>query len=118
MRAANASSNVVVELADGIYRLESPLHFRAVDGGQENTTVVWQAASGASPVIAGSVPVTGWTVHDAEKQIYVANIPGGADTRQLWVNNRLAKTASIEISRASVDFSAEGMTISCASSPS
>src|SRR4051812_6345935 len=50
VRAANASSNVVVQLSDGIFRLESPLIFRAVDGGQENTTVLWQAAPGASPV--------------------------------------------------------------------
>ena len=34
VRSANASSNVVVQLADGIYRLESPLYFRALDGGR------------------------------------------------------------------------------------
>ncbi|MFL6618580.1 MAG: right-handed parallel beta-helix repeat-containing protein [Povalibacter sp.] len=111
VRSANASSNVIVQLEGGLYRLESPLHFRALDGGQENTTVVWQAAPGASPVIAGSVPVTGWTLHDAQKQIYVADIPAGSDTRQLWINDRLAKPASIEISRASVEFSADGMAI-------
>jgi hypothetical protein len=111
VRSANGRSNVVVELADGIYRVESPLVFRAVDGGQDNTSVLWQAAPDASPVIAGSVPVSGWTPYDVQKQIYVATIPVGADTRQVWVNDRLAKPASIEISRASVGFDGEGMMI-------
>jgi hypothetical protein len=109
--AANTSADVIVELADGIYRLDEPLHFRAADGGQAGTRVVWQAAAGASPVIAGSVPVSGWRLHDRERQIYVADIPVGTDSRQIWVNDRLAKPASTELNRASVAFDAEGMTL-------
>jgi hypothetical protein len=110
-RGANADADVVVELADGIYRLDEPLHFRASDGGQAGTHVVWQAAQGASPVIAGSVSVAGWKLHDQAHHIYVADIPVGMDSRQVWVNDRLAKPASIELNRASVSFDAEGMTI-------
>src|SRR5688572_24460090 len=40
--SANTSADVVVELADGIYRLDEPLHFRAADGGQAGTRVVWK----------------------------------------------------------------------------
>jgi hypothetical protein len=109
--AANTGADVVVELADGIYRLDEPLHFRAADGGQAGTRVVWQAAAGASPVIAGSVPVTGWKLHDQERRVYVADIPVGMDSRQIWVNDRLAKPASIALNRASVGFDADGMTI-------
>ncbi len=109
--AANTSADVIVELADGIYRLDAPLHFRAADGGQAGTRVVWQAAAGASPVIAGSVPVSGWKLHDRERQIYVADIPVGTDSRQIWVNDRLAKPASIELARSSVTFHADGMTL-------
>jgi hypothetical protein len=110
-RGANADADVVVELADGIYRLDEPLHFRASDGGQAGTHVVWQAAQGASPVIAGSVSVAGWKLHDQAHHIYVADIPVGMDSRQVWVNDLLAKPASIELNRASVSFDAEGMTI-------
>lgn len=110
VRSANTIANVVVELADGMYRLDAPLQFRAADGGQENTTVIWQAAPNAAPVVCGSVPVSGWALHDAQRQIYVADIPSGTDARQLWVNDRLAKPASIEIPRAAVEFSADGMT--------
>jgi len=110
-RAANDDADVVVVLADGIYRLDEPLHFSARDGGQAGTRVIWQAATGASPVIAGSVSVTGWKLHDQERQIFVADIPVGMDSRQIWVNDRLATLASIELNRASVAFDAEGMTI-------
>ena len=37
--------------------------------------------------------------------------PVGMDARQIWVNDRLAKLASIELDRASVGFDADGMTI-------
>ena len=97
VRAANNNADVIVELADGIYRLSEPLQFRAVDGGQAGTRVVWKAAANASPVIAGSVRVTAWKLYDAERQIYVADIPKGVDSRQVWVRNRLAKLASIEL---------------------
>jgi hypothetical protein len=111
VRSVNGAANVIVELGEGMYRLDAPLQFRAADGGQQNTTVSWQAAPSASPVICGSLPVTGWTLHDAQRQIYVASIPIGTDSRQLWVNDRLVKPASIEIARAKVEFSAEGMLI-------
>jgi hypothetical protein len=58
VRSANNNADVIVELADGIYRLSEPLQFRAVDGGQAGTRVMWKAAANASPVIAGSVRVT------------------------------------------------------------
>jgi len=111
VRSANATANVIVELADGMYRLKAPLHFSAADGGQEHTTVTWQGAANAKPVICGSELVEGWTLHDPARRIYVADVPVGSDVRQLWVNNRLAKTASMEIPRAAVEFSADGMTI-------
>lgn len=111
VRSANNGANVVVVLADGVYRLSEPVNFSAADGGQAGTTVLWQAAANASPVIAGSLRVTGWQLHDAQRQIYVADVPVGTDSRQLWVNDRLVKPAAIEIGRASVEFSAEGMTL-------
>ena len=111
VRAANQNADVIVELADGVYRLREPLQFRAVDGGQAGTHVVWQAAAHAAPVIAGSVRVTAWKLFDAEHDIYVADIPKGMDSRQIWIRDRLATLASIELPRGSVAFDAEGMTI-------
>src|SRR4051812_1590769 len=104
VRAANGKADVNVELADGIYRLGEPMQFRAADGGQSGTRVVWKAAANAWPVIAGCVRVSAWKLFDAERQIYVADIPRGVDSRQIWVGDRLAKLASIELARASVTF--------------
>ena len=111
VRGANHDADVIVELADGIYRLHEPLQFRAIDGGQAGTRVVWTAAANASPVIAGSMRVSAWKLFDEKRRIYVADIPRGVDSRQIWVRDRLAQLASIELDRASVTFDAEGMTI-------
>jgi len=111
VRSANSNADVIVELGDGIYRLSEPLQFRAVDGGQAGTRVMWKAAANASPVIAGSVRITAWKLYDNERHIYVADIPKGTDTRQVWVRGQLAKLASIELARDAVEFDAEGMTI-------
>lgn len=111
VRSVNSNANVVVVLADGVYRLADPLNFAAADGGQDGNSVTWQAAPNAAPVIAGSTPVTGWKLSDAARQVYVADVPAGSDTRQVWVNNRLAKPASIEIARSKVEFTVDGMVI-------
>jgi len=111
VRSANSNADVIVELADGVYRLSEPLQFRAADGGQAGTRVMWKAAANAAPVIAGSIRVTAWKLFDPERHIYVADIPRGLDSRQIWSRDRLARLASIELSRASVAFDSEGMTI-------
>jgi hypothetical protein len=111
VRAANQSSDVEVVLAGGWYRLDEPLRFAAADGGQPGTTVTWRGADGELPVIAGSFAVTGWRLHDAQRQIYVADLPVGTDTRQLWVNDKLANLAAIELDRARATFDGEGMVI-------
>ena len=59
------SDDIVVQLADGVYRLSAPLRFTAADSGTNGRTVVWQAAPSARPVISGARAVTGWSVADA-----------------------------------------------------
>lgn len=111
VRTINADHNVTVQLADGVYRLARPLLFTALDGGRNGHYVSWAAAAGASPVISGAIPVTGWTLFDKERQIYVADIPQGVDSRQLWVNDKLASRASVEIPRSAVEFTMDGIAI-------
>lgn len=110
VRSFNTGHNVTVELAGGTYRLSSPLIFTATDGGQNLHHVVWQAASGARPVISGAISVTGWKPYDRERNIYVADVPIGLDARQLWVNDKLVQRGSIELSRTDVAFTVEGIT--------
>lgn len=111
VRQLNTTGDVAVILADGTYPLSAPLVFTQADGGQKGFTVTWQAAGQAHPVLSGGVPVTGWRIHDAKKHIYVADVPKGADSRQLWVNDALAERAQIELSREAVTFTETGMVL-------
>lgn len=109
VRLYNNDHNVTVQLADGTYRLSAPLIFTAADGGRNLHHVVWQAAAGAKPVLSGAIPVSGWKVYDNARHIYIADVPIGADARQLWVNDKLVQRGSIEIPRADVSFTPEGI---------
>ncbi|WP_145926680.1 ricin-type beta-trefoil lectin domain protein [Amycolatopsis orientalis] len=110
-RAAVGETDVVVELADGVHRLAEPLKFTSADSGRNGHKVTWQASPGATPRVSGGQPVTGWTQHDAGANIWVAPVPQGADSRQLYVDGTLAPRASIAISRNDVQITARGMTI-------
>src|SRR3954452_24573560 len=110
-RAQAASNDVVVQLAGGTYRLSAPLTFTSADSGQGGHTVTWQAAAGHAPILSGGSQVTGWAVQDAGQNIWVASVPQGADSRQLFVDGALAPRASIPISRNDVQITTSGMTI-------
>jgi len=105
----NGQSDVVVQLADGVYRLEQTLRFTAKDGGRNGHHVLWTAAPGAHPIVSGAIKVTGWRLFDKGREIYVADTPRLLDSRQLWVNDSLMRVASIEIPRFQVTFTREGI---------
>jgi hypothetical protein len=111
VRESNAAHDVTVQLADGIYRIAQPLRFSALDGGRNGHRATWAAAPAAHPVISGAIPVKGWTLWDKATGIYVANTPIGLNTRELWVNDRLAPIAETEIRREDYTFAREGMTL-------
>jgi hypothetical protein len=111
VRLVNEDHDVIVQISNGVYRLTQPLRFTARDAGRNDHVVVWQAAEGAHPTLSGAVPVTGWHVWNRSKNIYVADVPKGLETRQLWVNDRLAPMASAEIQRNDYLFTREGMTL-------
>ena len=56
----NMSADVTVVLEDGFYRMASPLSLSPADSGTNGHNVIWTADTGARPVLAGSVQVTGW----------------------------------------------------------
>ena len=98
------SSDIVVQLADGVYRMTAPLTFTAADSGTGGHTVMWQSASSAHPVISGAKAVTGWTLADSSKNIWRASVGAGLDTRQLYVNGAEATRARTAVNRS--DFTA------------
>ena len=109
VRAVNGGHDVVVSIGDGVYRIERPLIFTAKDGGENGHQVMWQAANDAHPVISGGVQVSGWKAWPGKRGVYVADTPVGLNARELWVNDRLAPVASVEISRKDYTFSRAGM---------
>ena len=110
-RAQSANNDVVVQLAGGTYRLAAPLTFSAADSPGAGHQVTWQAADGQTPILSGGQQVTGWTVRDAAANIYVATVPKGTDSRQLFVDGSLAPRAAISLSRNDVQITTAGMTI-------
>jgi hypothetical protein len=100
------SDDIVVQLADGVYRLSAPLRLTAADSGTNGHTVIWQAAPSAHPVISGARLVTGWTLANQAKNIWQANVGTGVDARQLYVNGVGATRARTQVNRS--DFTASG----------
>jgi hypothetical protein len=113
VRQINNDHDVLVELTAGIYRLTEPLLFTAADGGRNGHHVTWAAAKGltpeTAPAISGAIPVTGFKLFDRKRNLYVAESPKGLDARQLWVNNKLMQRGSVEIPRADLTFTNEGI---------
>jgi hypothetical protein len=107
----NRDHDVTVQIADGIYRLGAPLRFTAEDGGHNGFTVRWEGIQSAHPVISGGIPVAGWRIADAQRGIWSAPIPAGADPRQLIVDGRLAPRAAIEVLRRAFEFRDWGLEI-------
>jgi hypothetical protein len=97
--AGSASDDIVVELADGTYRLTAPLVFTEADSGNNGHKITWQAASGAHPVLSGGKQITGWAVSDSSKNIWKAEAPGKFATRQLYVDGKIAQRARVKVGR-------------------
>ncbi|MEV4413837.1 RICIN domain-containing protein [Catellatospora sp. NPDC049609] len=108
--APTMSGDIVVQLAGGTYALSAPLTFTSADSGANGYTVFWQAASGARPIIYGGQRVTGWTQVDAAQNIWRAAASAGFDTRQLYVNGRLATRARTQVNRGDFTMTTSGMT--------
>ncbi len=96
VRSLNQSmtGDIDVVLEDGFYRMSNPLVLSAEDSGSNGHNVVWTAASGARPVLAGSAQITGWAPMSSGSPIWVAQAPAGLQTRQLYVNGSRAVRAS------------------------
>ncbi|WP_436535941.1 ricin-type beta-trefoil lectin domain protein [Actinoplanes sp. HUAS TT8] len=114
VRALNdaMSDDIVVQLADGTYRLSAPLRLTAEDSGSNGHTVSWQAAPSAHPAISGARTVTGWTLADSGRNIWRADVGAGTDTRQLYVNGAVATRARTAVNRSDFTATSSGLRFS------
>lgn len=93
-----ATNNVTVYLRGGTYNLSNPLTFTADDSGGTGFMVLWRNYPDETPILDGGERVTGWTLHDAVKNIWKATTTA-AVTRQLWINGE-RKTRSRHVPTA------------------
>ena len=107
----SASSDVVVHMAGGTYRLTKPLTFTGADSAQNGHTISYAAAAGAPAVMTGSQQVTGWTLQNSGANIWVATVGTGVNSRQLYVNGAEAPRAAISVPRSDFSFTQTGLTI-------
>lgn len=84
------TGDIVVSLRGGTYYLDSTFFLRTADGGSNEFSVIYRAASGEQPHLSGGRLVTGWTT--AGKGIYKAAY-SGPGFRQLYVNSQRAVRA-------------------------
>jgi hypothetical protein len=106
---AGMTDDIVVQLADGAYRLSAPLRLTAADSGTNGHTVIWQAAPSARPTISGARLVTGWSLANAARNIWQANVGTGIDARQLYVAGVAATRARTTLNRSDFTFSNTGL---------
>ena len=107
----SASSDVVVSLAAGTYRLTQPLTFTSADSAQNGNTITYSAPAGQTAVVTGAEKVTGWQAHDQANNIWVASVGTGVNSRQLYVNGAEAPRAAIQVPRSDFTFTQTGLTL-------
>lgn len=100
------AKDVVVQLADGTYRLPEPLQFGPADSGRNGHRVIWTAAPGAHPVLSGALHVTGWKLTDPAHNVWSAPVPADLDTRQIYVDGAEAPIAQTTPAEQNVSFAA------------
>ena len=94
MLAAGAGHSIVVQLADGVYRLSHTFELAEADSGPDsNRPTIYKAAPDAHPVLSGSLAVKGFVPVPGDALVWVASVPVGLKSRQLWVNGRRAVRA-------------------------
>lgn len=91
--AAGLTANVIVYIRAGTYRLSSPITFTPEDSDETCTyTVAYRAYPGETPVLNGTVDVSGsWTL--VADGVYSIDLAGQSVFNALYVNGELATRA-------------------------
>jgi hypothetical protein len=92
--APTMTGDIDVVLEGGTYALQHPLRLTTADSGRDGHRVEYRAAPHAVPTLSGGRAVTGWRRVPGTQNTWVALVPAGFDTRQLFVNGRRLPMAS------------------------
>lgn len=78
------SGNIIVHVAEGTYKLSDTLTFDERDSASGDRYIRYIADGNA--LISGGEEINGFTLYDAEKNIYAAKVSDGDLFRQLYMN--------------------------------
>lgn len=87
---ADMTSDIVVYLRGGTYRLGQTLTLDARDSGTNSFDVVYKAYPGETPVVSGGQKIAGWRPDSGGRWRADTTLP---DSRQLYVNGSRAQLA-------------------------
>ena len=94
------TTDIVVNVEGGTYRLDQPLSFSASDSGRDGHVVHYRAVADEHPEISGAVPITGWTPATPVgitlapgTQLWQANVATELESRQLYIDGSRATLA-------------------------
>jgi len=79
------TKDIIVHIADGKYAITKTLEFGPEDSGSNGHKVIYQAVNPRKVQISGEKKITGWSVHDAGKNVFKASTSKGL-FRQLYLN--------------------------------
>lgn len=77
------------------------------DSGSNGYSIVYKAYPGETPVVSGGRTVQGWTLYDADRNIYRAFVGLDGDFRQLYVDGKRAVVARSDGPPAGLTFDKE-----------
>ncbi len=101
-------NDLYVYLGGGDYFTYEPIKFTNADSGKNGFRIYYKNLPGETPVMQAGVPVSGWEIHDAEKNIYKAPA-NGSESRQLYVNGTRAVRARSEGELTNASLYADGV---------
>jgi len=97
VRSLPKTGDIVVEFADGFYEMTETVEFGVEDSGNENCTIYYQAAPGATPILSGGKKITGtWEIADdvtwltGGLKAYKTTLERNGKLRAIYVNGERA----------------------------
>ena len=79
----NMTGNIVIHIEEGTYILENTLTFGEKDSGTNGYAIKY---IGDNAVVSGGSQIKDFSLYDADKNIYAAEVPEGLNFRQVYVD--------------------------------
>lgn len=82
-QSSDMSGNIIIHIESGMYTLENTLTFNEKDSATNGYAIKY---IGDNAVISGGRQIDGFSLYDAENNIYAAKVPEGMNFRQVYVD--------------------------------